>query len=472
MRVAVVGSGPNGLAAAITLAKAGLSIDVLEQSETAGGGCRSVRTMFEDCLHDHCATVMPLAIASPFFQRLNLDVEWLEGPAALAHPLDGEPALLLHHSLDLMEDELGGDGGAYQQLFAPFLERRDEIFDAILKPIRIPDSPLRFSQFGVPALMPLERLNRARFRERRAPALLAGIAAHSTLPLSAIASSATALVLGMLGHSTGWPIVAGGAHLLSDRLCERFVALGGRIELGRRVRSLDELGNYDRVVFDTSVESMVAIATDALSDRFRRRLRRFRSGPGVFKLDWVIDGPIPWSDPRCAEAITVHLGGDSAEIAHSEREVWQGRVSNRPFVILTQPSIVDDSRTPDDRQVVWAYCHVPNGSQIEMTFAIENQIERFAPGFRDRILGKQATTPAMFEAQNPNLIGGDISGGLQSVGQIFARPYLARDPYRTSNPRLFLASSSTPPGGGVHGMCGFNAAKSLLRELGMGSAIA
>jgi phytoene dehydrogenase-like protein len=427
--------------------------------------------MIDDCLSDHCATVMPLALVSPFFQRLNLDVEWLNGPAALAHPLDGEPAVLLHHSLDLMEDELGEDGNTYRRLFAPLVERRVEIFEAILKPILFPEAPVNFARFGVPALLPVERLNRAMFRSYRAPALLAGIAAHSTLPLSALASSATALVLGMLGHSTGWPIVAGGAQALSDRLSERLEALGGRIELGRRVRSLDQLKDYDRVVFDTSVESMVAIAADALPHRFRRRLQRFQAGPGVFKLDWVIDGPIPWSDPRCADAVTVHLGGGFAEIRHSEREVWHGRVSDRPFVILTQPSIVDSSRAPAGRQVVWAYCHVPNGSEFDMTLAIEAQIERFAPGFRDRVLGRQATTPAMFEATNPNLVGGDISGGVQSLGQIFARPYLARDPYRTPNPRLFLASSSTPPGGGVHGMCGFNAAKSLLSDLGMESAI-
>ncbi|CAN5361918.1 NAD(P)/FAD-dependent oxidoreductase [soil metagenome] len=471
MRIAIVGSGPNGLAAAITLAEAGLEVEVLEQAESAGGGCRSERPIFDDCLHDHCATVMPLAIASPFFQRLNLDIEWLEGLAALAHPLEGEAAVLLHRSLDLMEDELGEDGAAYRRLFAPLVERRAEIVEAILKPIRIPESPMRFARFGVPALQPLERLNRAMFRAQRAPALLAGIAAHSTLPLSAMASSATALVLGLLGHSTGWPIVAAGAQVLSDRLCERLTSLGGRIEVGRRVRSLDELGDYDRVVFDTSAESMVAIAAEALPDQFRRRLRRFRSGPGVFKLDWVLDGPIPWSDSRCAEAVTVHLGGDFAEIAQSEREVWQGRVSVRPFVILTQPSMVDASRAPAGREVVWAYCHVPNGRENDMASAIESQIERFAPGFRDRILGKHATTSAMFEAHNPNLIGGDISGGVQSIGQILARPYLARDPYRTPNPRLYLASSSTPPGGGVHGMCGFNAAKSLLRDLGLESAI-
>ncbi|MGH2550826.1 MAG: phytoene desaturase family protein [Thermomicrobiales bacterium] len=471
MKIAVVGSGPNGLAAAITLAEAGLDVDVLEQAATAGGGCRSDRPIFDGCLHDHCATVLPLAIASPFFQHLNLDVEWLEGPAALAHPLDDALAVLLHHSLDLMEDELGDDGNTYRTLFAPLVEHQAEIFAAILQPIRVPALSPRFARFAVPALLPLERLNRAMFRDQRAPALLAGIAAHSTLPFSAVASSAPALVLGMLGHSTGWPIVAGGAQTLSDRLCERLRVFGGRVELEHRVRSLDELRDYDRVVFDTSVESMVAIASDALPDRFKRRLRHFRSGPGVFKLDWVLDGPIPWSDPRCGEAVTVHLGGNFAEIARAEREIWQGRVSDRPFVILTQPSIVDASRAPAGRQVVWAYCHVPSGSELDMTSAIEGQIERFAPGFRDRILGKHATTPAMFEAQNPNLIGGDISGGMQSIGQILARPYLARDPYRTPNSRLFLASSSTPPGGGVHGMCGYNAAKSLLRDLGSESAI-
>lgn len=471
MKVAVIGSGPNGLAAALTLAEAGIEVDVFEQAASAGGGCRSERSIFDDCLHDRCATAMPLAVASPFFQRLNPDVQWLQGTTVLAHPLDGEPAVFQYRSLEDTSRELERDGGAYRRLFAPLIADQAGLLEAILSPLRWPDSPLRFARFGLPALLPINRLSGVLFREPRARALMLGIAAHAAAPLEGMASSATALVLGMLGHTAGWPIVAGGAQQLSDRLLGRLNGLGGSIEVERRIATLDELGSFDKVIFDTSTDAMVSIAGNALPDRFGKRLRRFRRGPGVFKLDWVLDGPIPWSDPRCGEAVVVHLGGTSEEISFSENEVWQGRVSARPFVILAQPSIVDPSRAPAGRHVVWAYCHVPNGSEIDMTGAIETQIERFAPGFRHRILGKHATPPAKLEAQNPNLIGGDISGGAQTIGQLFARPYLARNPYRTPNPRLFLASASTPPGGGVHGMCGYNAAHSLLGMLKSGSAI-
>lgn len=462
---AVIGSGPNGLAAAITLAEAGVAVDVFEQAPSPGGGCRSERLIFDDCLHDTCASVLPLAIASPVFSRMSLGVQWLHGPAVLAHPLDDEPAVLLSRSLDDTANGLGRDGTAWRRLFGPLLGHQAEMLDVILKPLGWPEHPLRFARFGLPALLPLDRLNRAFFRETRSRALLAGIAAHAMTPLSAPASSAAALVLAMLGHSVGWPVAAGGAQRLTDALVARLELLGGRIHAGHPVAGVGEFGDRSMILFDTSPGAMVSIAGDALPRRFGTRLRRFRSGPGVFKLDWVLDGPVPWADARCAEAITVHLGGDEREIAAAEAAAWAGSVSERPFVILAQPSIADGSRAPAGRHVVWAYCHVPNGCSIDMTTAIEGQIERFAPGFRARVLGRYATTPAMFEQRNPNLVGGDISGGAQTIGQIFARPYLARDPYRTPNPRLFLASSSTPPGGGVHGMCGYNAAQSALSRM-------
>lgn len=462
MSVAIVGSGPNGLTAAITLAEAGIAVDVFEQASSPGGGCRSERLIVDDCLHDVCASVLPLAVASPAFQGMALDLPWLHSRAVLAHPLDDEPAVLLYRSLEDTANELGRDARSWQHLFAPLIEHQTEILDTVLRPLGVPAKPLQFARFGVPALFSLERLNSLLFREERGRALLAGMAAHAVVPLTAPASSSTALVLAMLGQSVGWPIVAGGTQQLTAALIERLTALGGHVHLDRHIEQLAELGERSAILFDTAPNAMVSIAGTALPKRFGSRLARFRRGPGVFKLDLVLDGPIPWADRRCAEAITVHIGGTEREIAVSEDCVWQGTVCEQPFVILAQPSIVDPTRAPDGKQVVWAYCHVPNGSAIDMTNAIEAQIERFAPGFRERIVGRHVMSPAVLEARNPNLVGGDISGGAPTIGQLLARPYLARDPYRTPNPRLFLASSSTPPGGGAHGMCGYNAARSAL----------
>lgn len=464
MTAAVVGSGPNGLAAAITLAEAGVDTEVFEQASSPGGACHSERLIFDDCLHDVCASVLPLAAASPAFRRMGLDVDWLHSRAVLAHPLDNEPAVLLYRSLDDTARNLGRDAAAYRRLFSPLVEHHEELLDAILRPLSWPEHPFEFARFGVPALMPLTWLNRALFREERTRALLAGLAAHSVVPLTIAAASSTALVLAMLGHAVGWPIVRGGSQRLTDELVVRLHDSGGQIHLGHPVTKLGDLAERQAVLFDTSPRAMVSIAGDALPAKFHTRMKRFHRGPGLFKLDWVLDGPIPWADSRCAEAITVHIGGIEPEIAESENLVWRGAPVERPFVILAQPSIVDPSRAPANRHIVWGYCHVPNGSAVDMTGEIERQIERFAPGFRDRIVERFVTPPSALEARNPNLVGGDISGGAQTLGQLFARPYLARDPYRTPNPHLFLASSSTPPGGGVHGMCGYNAARSALKS--------
>jgi phytoene dehydrogenase-like protein len=460
--VAVVGSGPNGLAAAITLAEAGIDVDVFERGGSPGGSCRSETLIFDDCIYDTCASVLPLAVASPAFSGMQLDVAWLHSRAVLAHPLDNEPAVLLHRSLDETAYELGRDAARYRRLFGPLVEHHGDLLESLLQPLGWPADPIQFARFGLPALMPLTRLNRALFRETRVRSLLAGLAAHAVIPLTSPASSAFALMLGMLGHTVGWPVAAGGSQRVTDALVARLERSGGRVHVNQPVGALPEMGQRDAVLFDTSPEAMVAISGDALPERFRARLRRFNRGPGVFKIDLVLDGPIPWKDERCAEAITVHIGGSDREIADAEEKAWRGIVGERPFVILAQPSTVDASRAPAGKQIVWAYCHVPNGSEVDMTAAIERQIERFAPGFRERIVERLITPPAALEARNPNLHGGDITGGAQTIGQIFARPYLSRDPYRTPNPSLFLASSSTPPGGGVHGMCGYNAARSAL----------
>lgn len=460
MRVAVIGSGPNGLTAGLVLAEAGLDVTIFEASDRAGGGCRTDE--FAGCRVDHCATVMPLMTVSPVMRALALDIDWLQSPALLAHPFDNRPAALLRHSVDATAAQFPGDRGRYQELFGTLLDQASPLFEAILRPlIALPNLPI--ARFGLHAIWSATTFNR-RFRDTRLRGLFAGIAAHSGIPLDRAGSASMGLVLALAGHAGGWPVARGGASAVAGALADRFTSAGGRITCNRPIRRLDELAGFERVLFDTSAQAMAGIASAELPARFQRRMRRVQPGPGVFKIEWVIDGPVPWIDPECSSAATVHLGGEEAEIAASERAVWQGRVAEKPFVILTQPSIVDASRAPAGRQVVGAYCHVPTGYTGDATAAIEAQVERFAPGFAARVLARRITTPAIFEAGNPNLLGGDISGGAPTLGQLIARPYLTRDPYRTPNPKLFLGSASTPPGGGVHGMCGANAAESLLRS--------
>ncbi len=465
----VVGSGPNGLAAAITLARAGLSVTVLEAESTIGGGSRSAELTLPGFTNDVCSAIHPMGIASPFFNSLPLaehGLTWIHPTVPLAHPLDDGSACILQRSLDATAASLGPDGRAYRRIFAPLVDDCDALLDALLVPLIPPRHPIALARFGVNAIRSVEGLGRARFDGDGARALFAGIGAHSLLPLSAIASASFALVLGMAGHAFGWPLPHHGAQSIANALAAQLASLGGEIVTGHRVVDQAELGDAAIVMFDLSPRQLVAIGGDRLPAGYRSRLLRFRHGPAAFKLDWALSAPIPWRAPECLQAGTVHVGGTLDEIAAAERDVADGRHPERPFVLLAQPSLFDDSRAPPGRHTAWAYCHVPNGSTVEMTARIEAQVERFAPGFRDVILHRCVTTPAELERHDANYVGGDIVGGANDLWQTIARPTLSSNPYAVPVPGWYLCSASTPPGGGVHGMCGFNAARSALRSLG------
>lgn len=464
----VVGSGPNGLAAAIELARSGLSVTLLEGEDRIGGGVRSAELTLPGFVHDICSAIYPLGIGSPFFSSLPLGehgLEWIHPPAPLAHPLDDGSAVVLERSLLETGVHLGEDSGAYPELMGPLVEDWPKLAEEVLGPPHIPRHPLLLAGFARHAVRSAQALAGSRFSGQRARALLAGLAAHSILPLDRPPSAAVALVLGVLGHMVGWPIAFGGAARLSGALAEYFVSLGGRIETSAPVHSLDQLSQAGAILLDVTPRQLLQIAGDRLGSHYRKRIQRYRYGPGVFKIDWALAGPIPWRTADCARAGTVHIGGTLEEIAISEKEVWRGRHPERPFVLLAQQSLFDSSRAPSGNHTGWAYCHVPAGSMADMTQAIERQVERFAPGFRDLILARSTRTAAEYQRYNPNFIGGDINGGVQDLAQIFGRPVLRPDPYATGLDGVYLCSSSTPPGGGVHGMCGYHAARSALRHL-------
>jgi phytoene dehydrogenase-like protein len=464
----VVGSGPNGLAAAITLAQAGRSVLVVEAQRQAGGGAQSGELTLPGYTHDLFSAVHPLALDSPFFQSLSLEkqgLEWIHSPAAFAHPLDDGRVALLHRSVETTAQTLGRDGPAYQRRVRRLLEDWPYFKSEFLRPLRFPKHPLRLARFGLPALAPARFLAQAAFRDEPARALFAGAAAHSTLSLDALAGSGFGLMLILAGHHVGWPIPRGGAQAISRALVAHFRSLGGELLTETPVRSVAELPSARVVLFDLTPRQILAVADGQLGSSFAGRLARYRYGPGVFKLDWALQNPIPWKKPEIASAITVHLGGTLDEMTLSERETWKGRVAERPFVLLAQPSLFDPTRAPAGRHTAWAYCHVPNGSTVDMTARIEAQIEaqieRFAPGFRDSILARNVFSPAELERRNANLVGGDINGGSPQISQLFLRPTARL--YSTSRPDWFICSSSTPPGGGVHGMCGHHAALEALR---------
>src|SRR5450759_2423060 len=464
----VIGSGPNGLAAAITLARAGRSVVVYEAHDTVGGGMRSAELTLPGFVHDICSTVQGTSTASPFFRGLDLGrfgLELIDPPAPLAHPLDGGRVAVLERSVADTAAGLGVDRAAYRALIGPLVRDADAVMDLVLGPVfRVPRHPLAAARFGIPAVHSAVGLAGGRFRGDEARALLTGVSAHSMLKLDRPLTASFGLVLAITAHAYGWPVVRGGTQQLADALAAELRSLGGEIVTGHRIASLAELPPARAVLFDTAPRALAAIAGDRLSGSYRRRLDGFRYGPGIVKVDWALSDPIPWQAEGARRAGTVHVGGTMDEIRAAEAEVAAGRHPERPFVIVVQQSRFDPSRAPDGRHTGWAYCHVPSGSTFDMTDRIEAQVERFAPGFREAILARSVRLPADLEAYNPNYVGGDINAGIEDLRQLFTRPVARLDPYSTPTRGIYLCSSSTPPGGGVHGMCGVWAARSALRR--------
>lgn len=464
----VVGSGPNGLAAAITLAQAGCSVVVFEARETIGGGMRTAELTLPGFIHDICSAIHPLGVGSPFFRDLHLaenDLQWIHPEVPLAHPLDDGTAAVLHRSIGKTGETLGVDADAYRRLMEPLVNDWEKLMAEFLGPLRIPRHPLAMVRFGLSAIRPAQGLAKSKFRGERARALFAGLAGHSIMALDKLTTAAFGLMLGLLGHAVGWPLPKGGSQRLADALAGCIDSLGGEIVTGAPIESLGELPPARVALLDVTPRQMLAIAGDRLPAGYRRRLENYRYGPGVYKVDWALSDPIPWRAEACREAGTVHVGGTLVEIATGEKAVWQGKHPDKPFVLVVQPSLFDASRAPEGKHTAWAYCHVPNGSTVDMTKEIESQIERFAPGFGEVILARSTRTAMEIEAYNPNYVGGDINGGVQDLGQLFTRPVARLVPYSTPVKGLYICSSSTPPGGGVHGMCGYHAARAALRGL-------
>ena len=463
----VIGSGPNGLAAAIALAQKGLSVLIVEAADEIGGGTRSAELTLPGFVHDVCSAIHPLTIASPFFQTLPLEkfgLEFIQPPASLAHPLDDGTAVLLKKSIAETAKHLGADGKSYERLVGILAKNWDAIAPDVLAPLQIPHNPFLMAGFGLKALSSADALAHQYFSQTRARAMFAGNAAHSMIPLEDVPSAAFGLVLLLMAHTVGWGFPKGSASKIPAALGDYFLSLGGKIETNRRVENVDELPASPVILFDITPRQIIKIAGHRLPDSYRRRLENFQYGAGVFKMDFALSEPIPWQAKECLQAGTVHLGGSFEEIAESERDHNEGRISEKPFVLVAQNSLFDATRAPAGKHTVWAYCHVPNGSAVDMTNRIENQIERFAPGFRDCILAKSVKTPADLERHNANNVGGDINGGAGILSQIFTRPIAKINPYKMPVKGFYICSASTPPGGGVHGMCGFHAAKTVLSK--------
>jgi phytoene dehydrogenase-like protein len=465
----VVGAGPNGLAAAIRIAQGGFSTLLLERNSEVGGACRTEELTLPGFQHDVGSGVHPMALGSPFFASLPLEkygLAWGQPEIPLAHPINQTEIATLRRSIRETGDSLGRDAKAYQRLFEPLVSRWRSLLEEFLQPlIHFPRYPLQMAAFGNLALTSVDHLIRNRFSHEPAKALLAGLAAHSFLSLTDTGSSAFALVLGMLAHAIGWPIPVGGAQAITRALCGHLQALGGHVQTDVSVMTLRQLPESRVILFDVTPRQFVQILGGILPASYRRKLERFKYGPGIFKIDYALDGPIPWLHPDCHKAGTIHLGGTFAEIAQAEYQVSRGRHAEHPFLLISQPTVVDATRAPSNRHVAWVYGHVPNGSSWDMTKPFEKQIGRFAPEFRDRVLASRVTASAELEKDNPNLIGGSITGGSNNLWQLIARPVLSSAPYRTPLRGVYLCSSSTPPGGGVHGMCGFHAANAALKDL-------
>ena len=463
----VVGSGPNGLAAAVTLAAAGLRVHVIEGAASPGGGCRTEELTLPGFRHDVCSAAHPLALASPFFRRFDpaaRGVRFAHPEVVYAHPLDGGRAAVVTRSVTDTAARLGRDEAAYRRLMQPLADGGNAVADAVLSSMRWPPLPsgalAAYARLGLRSAAAVAR----RFATEEARGLFAGVAAHAMLPLDASPTAGAALLLGSLAHTVGWPVVEGGSARLAGALLDELAGLGGEVETGRWVRSLDELPPARAVLLDVTPRQLIALAGDRLSGAHLAALRRFRYGPGVCKVDFALSGPVPWAAPACREAGTVHLGGTLAEVARSEADVAAGRMPARPYCLVAQPGVVDPTRAPRGQHTLWAYCHVPSGSPADVSGLIEAQIERFAPGFRDLILAKSVHTATDMERYNPNYVGGDINGGAGTLRQTLLRPTPRWNPYRTAIPGVYLCSSSTPPGGGVHGMCGQNAAQVALAD--------
>ncbi len=463
----VVGSGPNGLAAAITLQQAGLAVLLLEAADSIGGGLRSTECTLPGYLHDVCSAIHPMAVSSPFFNSLPLEkhgYSYIYPPYAAAHPFDTGRAAILKSSPEETAALLGEDKDRYLKLMKPVLEAWPLIARDVLGPLSIPRHPLLMAQFGLKALSAATQLSK-RFTTTEARGLWAGMAAHSIQPLTHLTTSAIGLVLMAAGHLKGWPIAKGGSQSIANALASYFISLGGKIETGFAVHSLQQLPASRAVLFDITPQQLLRIAGHRFSPLYKWQLQKYRYGMGVFKVDWALDAPIPFTNPGCRAAGTVHIGNTLEEITASEQLTWNGAHPEKPFVLLAQQSLFDPSRAPEGKHTAWAYCHVPNGSVKNMTEAIEQQVERFAPGFRERILARHVMNTAQLETYNTNYIGGDINGGVIDIRQLFTRPALRFSPYRTSAKGLYICSSSTPPGGGVHGMCGYHAAKRALKDV-------
>jgi len=465
-KACVVGAGPNGLAAAIVLAQAGLRVEVFEAEATPGGAARSMELTLPGFLHDFGSAVYPLGVSSPLFSGLPLEehgLEWIRSPAPLAHPLDDGTAVMLERDLESAAAHLGPDGKAWRKLMAPLVEHWEELAPELLRPVlAIPRHPWLLARFGMNALLSAKTLAR-RFSSQRTRALFAGLAAHSFLALDEPLSSAFAIVMAVPAHAVGWPIPRGGAQSISNALCGYLKTLGGKVITSSRVQSLETLTHYEVILCDVTPQQLLALGGQRFSESYRRRLSKFRYGPGAFKVDYALSDPIPWTAAACRRAATVHLGGSFEEIAASEQAVRSGKCADRPFILLAQPTLFDPSRAPRDKHTAWAYCHVPNGANLDMLEKIEDQIERFAPGFRDTVLARRTFNPALLESMDSNLVGGDIGGGVLDLRQMLFRP--TRKLYATSAKNIYICSASTPPGGSVHGMCGYHAAKMALRRL-------
>ena len=462
----IIGSGPNGLAAAIRLAEQGLGVKVFEASDTIGGGMRTKELMQPGFHHDVCSAIHPLAASSPYLKNLPLDkygLEWITPDYPVAHPLDNGTAVVMHHSMKETMDELGTDGETYRSAFESISEKWETLTADFLGPLRFPKHPIDLALFGLKALQPANLFQR-RFKDERAKALFAGLAAHSILPLNAISTSAIGLVLGAAGHAVGWPLPKGGSQSIAEAMAGYFKSLGGEIETGSEITSVDQLPSSRALMMDITPRQLIQIAGDRLPESYINRLKKFRYGSGVFKIDYILSESVPWSDPRVKKAGTVHLGGTFDEIAEGEQVMDSGGHYDKPYVLIAQQSNFDNTRTPDNRHTLWAYCHVPNGSTRDMTTEIENQIERFAPGFKDTIEQRHTMNTDQFHEYNANYFGGDINGGRQDIWQLFTRPVHLINPYSTPAEGIYLCSSSTPPGGGVHGMCGYHAATLALRK--------